>query len=869
MVLPRFGEGLGMALGQDMRAVLRGAILLPILTLMAITGASAQGDEEGLPTIAEKTEGFEVIEGLFNFYQDPEDGSLLMEVGADQLREEFIAFTYAENGVIEAGTFRGAYRDTRIISFEKHYGSLELSEINTSFYFDETKAISNAADANISPALIGKVGIIAETPGEGDDAARYLISGNDIFLTEVLHQVTPTASPFAGLFGFQVGGLSYNKTKYDKISAYPENIDVRVDYIFDNPMPINSGSAAVTDARSVQLKIQHTIMTMPEEGFEPRYDDYRVGYFLDQVTDLSIDSATPYRDLINRWRLVKKDPGAAISDPVKPITFWIENTTPREWRDAVREGTLAWNEAFEAAGFSNAVEVKIQPDDAEWDAGDIRYNVIRWTSSPTPPFLGYGPSFTNPRTGEILGADVMLEFAYLQRNQSLSDVFDLSGLSFETAAEEPSAKEVHTHSHAHRHGKHHHHSHGTEIRANLGFSVATLQTQGVPESEQQEMMRQSVAHLVMHEVGHTLGLNHNMKASTVFSPEELQDKSITQGAPSGSVMDYQATNIAPLGGTQGDYQHTRPGPYDLWAIEFGYSPDIDDPEKRASLLARSSEAALTFGNDADDMRSPANGIDPRVMTWDQSSDPIQYSVDRIKLVRSILPSLLDEYEGEDSYQELLMRYLVLSAQHATSARTISKWVGGVFVERVEPGQDDTVPYTPVPKATQKRAMEELAEHVFAADAFELPEDLLQHLQRQRRGFNFFFRTEDPKLHARALGVQMSVMRQLLHPNTLERLTDSALYGNDYSAAEMILDLNDAVFGNDLMGVPNTYRRNLQIAYTERLVVIADSFGYDPIAESAALAGLQDIKRRFGFIPDFVLPVETRAHRAAIRKAMAS
>ncbi len=143
--------------------------------------------------------------------------------------------------------------------------------------------------------------------------------------------------------------------------------------------------------------------------------------------------------MINRWHLVKKDPSAAISEPVEPIVFWIENTTPVEIRETVRDATLAWNEAFEAAGFRNAVVVKVQPDDAKWDAGDIRYNVLRWTSSPQPPFGGYGPSFTNPRTGQILGADIMLEYVYLTNRLSQDKLFSTAALSLESAEDSTDA----------------------------------------------------------------------------------------------------------------------------------------------------------------------------------------------------------------------------------------------------------------------------------------------------------------------------------------------------------------------------------------------------------------------------------------------
>ena len=129
-------------------------------------------------------------------------------------------------------------------------------------------------------------------------------------------------------------------------------------------------------------------------------------------------------DLISKWDLQKKYPEKELSEPIKPIVFWIENTTPTELREYIKRGVLAWNIAFEEAGFKNALEVKVQPDDAEWDAGDIRYNVLRWTSSPNPPFGGYGPRFTNPRTGEIIGADIMLEWVYLTNRLYVDGIFN-------------------------------------------------------------------------------------------------------------------------------------------------------------------------------------------------------------------------------------------------------------------------------------------------------------------------------------------------------------------------------------------------------------------------------------------------------------
>ena len=183
-----------------------------------------------------------------------------------------------------------------------------------------------------------------------------------------------------------------------------------VDLAYDNPAPFNGGGKDITDARYVRVRMQHSFIEIPKNDYRPRKDDARVGYFMQERNDQTSKKVLPYQDMINRWNLKKKDPNAALSEPVEPIVWWVENTTPVEYRDAIVEAGLKWNEAFEKAGFKNAVVMKIMPDNADWDPADIRYNVIRWVSSPTPQYGAIGPSFVNPKTGQILGADITIEW---------------------------------------------------------------------------------------------------------------------------------------------------------------------------------------------------------------------------------------------------------------------------------------------------------------------------------------------------------------------------------------------------------------------------------------------------------------------------
>ena len=372
-----------------------------------------EGAKEGKDTYTEKIKNADVYEGLFTLYRDAEKGNVYIEIKEDQLNKEYIHFSYIENGVTDAGFFRGNFRGSKVFKIQKYFNRIEFVQENTTYYFDQENALSKSAHANVnSPVLVSEV-IVATSK----DSSKFLLDADKIFLSETLQQIKRASRP--GYKGFQIGKLSKTKTKYNKLKNYPENTDVIVQYAYDNMMPRAYGSAAVADSRYVNILVQHSLIEMPQNNFEPRIDDPRVGYFTSRVNDMTTTDAVNYRDLVHRWNLVKKNPELELSEPVAPLVFWIENTTPVELRALIKDGVESWNLAFESAGFKNAIQVNIQPDTANWDAGDIRYNVLRWTSSPNPPFGGYGPSFVNPRTGEILGADIMLEWIYITKRIKL------------------------------------------------------------------------------------------------------------------------------------------------------------------------------------------------------------------------------------------------------------------------------------------------------------------------------------------------------------------------------------------------------------------------------------------------------------------
>ncbi|NRA71093.1 MAG: zinc-dependent metalloprotease [Gammaproteobacteria bacterium] len=803
------------------------ALMIAITSHATLAADPKKSDSTKKQTLSQLIKGKTKSEGLLNFYQDEKSGETLMVLNQDQLDTPFLYFVHTVDGASDAGHFRGGYRETKIIEFRRHFNRIDIITKTPRFVFDQNNPISKASEANISEAVLASIKI------ETEDKGKIALKINKLFLSEALHKVSPwqRANDKGAKKRFKLGKLDTKKSRIIDKRSFDNNVDIIVDYVFTNPNPNVQGSSAITDPRAVSIKVQHSFIKMPENNFKPRLDDARIGYFTHQFNKMTSESWTPYQDVIKRWDLEKKDPSAVLSDPVKPITWWIENTTPLEWRDTIKKAVLSWNIAFEKAGFKNAMVVKIQPDDATWDAGDINYNVLRWTASPKPRFGGYGPSFANPLTGQILGSDIMLEFVFMKNRWVYDTLYSQGAASL--VGNDSSSPDLYC-------SAGHQLQHGIMLGQNLTNS----------DISKKAVIDEGLTMLILHEVGHTLGLNHNMKASVLWNEKEVHSKALTKGIISGSVMDYTPVNVAPIGTEQGYYFQTGPGPYDLWAIEYGYSTALSNPQaeqtRLETILTRSAEHGLAFGNDADDMRRPGSHIDPRIMISDMSSNPVAYAQDRMALINQAFEQLKTKalIEGE-SHQQLLTLSNTLYGQYKKQAEIISRQIGGVYIERNHVTKNSQLaPYTPVPLATQQQAMSALAQFVFAPTTLATMQPLYSHMQHQRRGFSHFSRNEDPKAHAMILNIQKSVLDQLLHKNVLQRISDTALYGNQYLLSNFMNDLSAAIFIDD-KAVTST-SMNVQIEYVKRLIKIAglnNSSSYDNLAKSAAVYQLKTISNQ--------------------------
>ena len=735
-------------------------------------------EEEKEPTISEFIEEgeFEIIEGMLDIYYETEEDTYYTIVDEENLSKEFIYFYYIISGAQAGGASGGDMGDSSVLEFRKFKDDIALYKKNTIFSYDESNNISKSTLTNILESFVGRFEVKIEEDG------KYLINIDKLFLGEMLVGLTPPKE-YAEYYSLILGRIDDKKTYISRVKNYPKNTSIEVTYGFFNPSPKGSVDA-VPDARYSSIVARHMFVEMPDSNYEPRVADQRIGYFSTKITDLSTYDYFKGKDLINRWRLIKKDPSAELSEPINPIVFWVENSTPEEIKPFVVEAIELWNIAFEKAGFKNAVVAKIQPDDAEWDAGDVQYNVIRWASTPSPRYSGYGPSVANPRTGEMIAADIVQEFNSI--------------------------------------------SYGYRLRKIWGYD------------EDNDPLRQWIISLTLHEIGHTLGLRHNFKASWLYDASEIHDTSVTGKNHIGSVMDYDPINIAPEGVEQGNFFPTVPGPYDIWAIAFGYTQGMNEVE-RENLLSQSTKPEFIFGTDDDAMGSPGGNTDPRNKRYDMSSDPITYSVQRLKIIDdkiNELPEIFDE--PGSTYTELKATFDSLLRDKGRFAESIAIQIGGVYSNRLVVGQEaGMTPFEVVPYEEQKRAMKALNEHLFANDAFVFNPDILKILQSEKRAASYGNSDDDPKVHDRVLRMQLSSLSFILHPRVMKRLTNSSKYGNEYLPNEVLQDIFDGIFV--AREIPNTFKMNLQSAYVDGLIEAMSDERYDEISRSAIFNSLQRIR----------------------------
>lgn len=722
-------------------------------------------------------EGLDIIEGYLEIYTDDDKENYFLKLNQEDLNKKFLYFSYIMNAPQGSTQTGGRPSDGKVLEFRKFKKeNIGLYQINTSYIYGDDNNIAKSTVTNITEAFIETFKPVARSE------SSVLISVNKFMASERIEAISYVPNEYREYVSVNYGRPDPKKTFINKVFNNESNTAVEVVFGYENKSPnLDAYSvSAVTDPRYLSVTARHIFIKMPDESYEPRINDHRVGYFVNKSTDLTSYENFPNFALINKWRLIKKDPQAELSEPVEPIVYWVENSTPEEIIPAVVAGIENWNIAFEEAGFKNAIVAKIQPKDATWDAADYDYNVVRWSSEPDASLLGFGPRVTNPLTGEIISADVVNKL----------------------------------------------------LAVKLGYNYRKL----YGYTEDNDPLMQYITNLTLHEVGHTLGLRHNFRGSFKYSPSEIHNKELTGNTIMNSVMDYDPINVAPKGMKQGIFFSTVPGEYDKWAIKFGYTPGLTD-EERKNILLDSVKPELNFGTDDEAMSYPGNNIDPRTKRYDMSNDPIKYASDIVQIIDEKieeLPLIFADEDGFNNYTNAFFRFFRTKGRFL---ETVAQQIGGVYVNKIASIQSDKTILEAVPYEKQKQAMNLLSEKVFTNGSMSYDSKILANLMyerdtRSRSGNN------DPDFHALVLSSQRNILSNILHPEVMKRLVNSALYGNQYMPDEVLSDLNKAIFIQK--EEPDTFKRNLQSTYVDLLIEGFENGDYDQVSKAEIFKTINDI-----------------------------
>ncbi|WP_128003492.1 zinc-dependent metalloprotease [Piscinibacter defluvii] len=834
----------------------------------AASGAAAARPEPGAPKpFDEVVKGATRQDGFFPVWR--KDEKTWLEIPAERLGQPFLLSANIASSVGERGLYAGSMGPSWLATFRQVNRQLQLVALNAEFVA-RNPAMKATVAQSFSDSLLASAALAsAEHPQR-----KSLLVDASFLIVDLPAYSTQIEAAYRLPYG-----LDRANSSIETVRVTPDltTLNLRMHFatpripvppLTPPPVPLPAPPATLPDARSLFAGFVYNFAALPEPPMRPREADPRLGHFTDVVTDLSDDlKVNPRTYRVNRWRLEKADPAAALSEPKQPIVFWLDRNIPPVYRQAVEEGVLEWNKAFEKIGFRNAIVAKQQPDDADWDTLDARHASIRWFTGADAGFAR-GPSQTDPRSGEIVDADIMMSdvFGRGARRVRVETVGALGGAApaFATPIALPWSKAGGAQC-----------DYAEAAAHEMGFAVDLLEARGelAPDSPEVEAFAQAVVRdTIMHEVGHALGLKHNFKASTVYTRAQLQDAEFTaKNGIAGSVMDYSPYNLALAGEKRGALVNTTIGPYDYWAIEYAYKPLEPGQEKDElqRIAARSSEPLLAYADDTDaGGYGGGEGLDPLVNRFDLGSDPLEYYRRRLALSRELWQRVQERQPqpGEDVTRQ---RRVLLSGFSALGVSTalVGKYVGGMQTSRDLPGASGGRPaYQPVPPAKQREALRFLADGLFAVDAFRFKPQFLASLSPDYREWT---RGGPVSIPAAVLQLQTGALDRLLSPGTATRLLELPLYLPEnerrgiISLDEVIGTLQKAVWselrrGGDI----EPMRRNLQREHLKRVQALltrsagplpADAVSLVRLAATGLQAELQRAAARPG------LAVETRAH----------
>lgn len=834
--------------------------------------ASSSSSSSPTPAHVRLLKDYKRVDGMIPLYV--KGSRLYAEMSSSHYGPEYLILISIAKGIGQGdllGGFTWGLGDDAVWKFRKVDDRIHVIRKNVRFKASRGTPTATALANAYTDSVVFSLPVATKGPKGGD-----LVDLTSIFMSDF-----PQISNYLPGFIF-----SPSKSTWASVKGFKDNLQLQVAATYSSSGRMNLDT--VPDSRGATINVHYSISKLPSTGYTPRMADDRVGYFLTVLKDFSKKSDQDrFVRYINRWNLQKADSSAKLSPPKKPIVFWIEKTVPFRYRPAIRAGIAEWNKAFEKVGYANAIEIRQQPDNAEWDPEDINYNTFRWITSGAG--FAMGPSRVNPYTGEILDADIIFDADFLAFWKDEFETMTKSSVGQMTGGwpdENPSEILTNTREAiAHRHHQHCRMSVGMARQFAYGSAALHVMAKDpkVAAEMQEKFIMQGLKEVTMHEVGHTLGLRHNFKSSKMLTLKEINDPKNAGKPLVASVMDYNATNIVPEGWTQGDYFTTTLGPYDYWAIEYGYKPlsgGTSGEEKELQKIAsRSGEKELQYSTDEDTYSSDP---DPDSNRWDLGGDALEFAKLQAKLVKEVAPSLVDKLvkEGED-YSKPRRAFNVLLSQHGQAMSFVARNIGGLKTTRSHKGDKDAKPPVELIEAdVQRDSLELLEQEVFGPEAYKFDPKIYPYLASSRWshwGTSIFPARKDYPLHEYIALWQSRMLSQLMSYSTLERIHDTELKAPEdtdlLTTAELIERLTGSIFSEVKTLKPGEYtnrkpaissvRRNLQRSYLRRLsrLAMGDTFAPDD-CQTVAYVELTDLKKQIaGVLKNKKLKLDSysRAH----------
>jgi hypothetical protein len=742
--------------------------------------------------------------GFFTLHQ--KEDKVWLEILPSQLGKPFFFSYNVPRSIGERGLYGSQMGGAKIVEFQKVGNQIQLISKNTQFFAKEGTPQARYVSESFSDSLLASVSVIS---APNPETKSILIEANSLLFTDIPGYQTALEASFRMPFSLDVRNTSFSETKNTptltglEVKAHFSVPKLSAPPLSTSMVPVTPPPSTTPDPRSLFVSFYYSLMPLPEP-MKTRLADERVGFFTVARTDLTTDSkGKPKSHYLKRWRLEKRDPNAMVSEPKEPIVFWLDKNIPVQYRATVTEAVLEWNKAFERAGFKNALVVKQQQNTDDFNNMDARHASIRWFTNVDAVF-NIGPSLADPRTGEILDADIGVSHGFTRPARLLA---------LEQAVKFNHGDEEVCHD-------------GHFASQELGYALDLMESRGLdldgPEAD--ALAKALLKRTVMHEVGHTIGLRHNFRATSLYDLKTIQNPEFTKvNGMSSSIMDYIPFNLSPKGEPQGEFMMSTIGPYDYWAVEYGYKEFADGQEASglSQILSRAAESQHLYDTDEDAGYGSIVGIDPLVNRYDLGSDPLAYYKLRIKLSRELWDKLQStNLEKGESYERLSRSFRNAFGQIAVVAPLASKYIGGVHTRRERAGSQKPL-FEPVSAKQQREALQLVTKDFLGTDSFKFKPEFIARLATDR-----LERIDNPSnlqtsVASLVANVQKGILDHVYSPSVATRLAEVSMKVNDpketLGLADVYDTLQDAIWSEAKTGQETSLiRRNLQREQLRRM-----------------------------------------------------